>query len=60
LNSGGDKTRKTGHIAASADSDEYGKLYEVTAKLLNYYRKREWDSVMAIIEVGRSAADHFA
>jgi hypothetical protein len=33
-------------------------LYEVTAKMLNYYRKREWDSVMAIIEVGRSAADH--
>jgi adenylate cyclase len=42
-----------------ADSDEYRKLYEVTAKMLSCYRKREWDSVMAIIEVGRSAADHF-
>ncbi len=45
-----------GDVAASA---EYGKLYESTVKMLESYRKREWDSVMAIIESSRAAADHF-
>ena len=43
-------------IAASA---EYGKLYESSVKMLEKYRKREWDSVMAIIEASRGLADHF-
>jgi adenylate cyclase len=28
-------------------------------KMLQSYRKRDWNSVMSIIEAGRSAADHF-
>ena len=43
-------------IAASA---EYGRLYESSVKMLERYRKREWDSVMAIIEASRGLADHF-
>ena len=43
-------------VAASA---EYGKLYESSVKMLEKYRKREWDSVMAIIEASRGLADHF-
>ena len=43
-------------VAASA---EYGKLYESSVKMLETYRKREWDSVMAIIEASRGTADHF-
>jgi adenylate cyclase len=43
-------------VAASA---EYGKLYESSVKMLESYRKREWDSVMAIIEASRGLADHF-
>ncbi len=40
-------------------SGEYRKLYETSVKMLASYRMREWDSVMAIIEASRAAADHF-
>jgi adenylate cyclase len=40
-------------------SGEYGRLYESSVKMLDRYRKREWDSVMAIIESSRGLADHF-
>jgi len=43
-------------VAASA---EYGKLYESSVKMLESYRRREWDSVMAIIEASRGLAHHF-
>ncbi len=42
-----------------AASSEYGELYELSVKMLERYRRREWDSVMAIIEAARTAADHF-
>jgi len=42
-----------------AASGEYGRLYESSVKMLEKYRRREWDSVMAIIEASRAAADHF-
>jgi len=42
-----------------AASSEYGKLYELSLKMLQGYRSREWDSVMAIIDASRSLADHF-
>jgi adenylate cyclase len=43
-------------VAASGD---YGRLYELSLKMLHSYRKREWDSVMAIIESARVPADRF-
>ena len=42
-----------------AGSSEYGKLYELSLKMLKNYRSREWDSVMAIIDASRGLADHF-
>ena len=42
-----------------AASGEYAKLYELSLKMLEKYRSREWDSVMAIIEASRGTADHF-
>jgi adenylate cyclase len=42
-----------------AGSGEYGRLYENSVKMLECYRRREWETVMAIIEASRAAADHF-
>jgi adenylate cyclase len=42
-----------------AGSSEYGKLCELSLKMLQGYRSREWDSVMAIIDASRGLADHF-
>ena len=42
-----------------AESSQFAQLYEMSANLLKEYRRREWDSVMAIIEKCRSMADHF-
>ena len=42
-----------------ASSGDYGRLYELSLKMLQSYRKREWDSVMAIIESARVPADAF-
>ncbi|HZT27891.1 MAG TPA: adenylate/guanylate cyclase domain-containing protein [Pseudolabrys sp.] len=42
-----------------AASSQFEKLYDLSAKMLERYRNREWDSVMAIIEASRGAADYF-
>jgi len=42
-----------------AATSQFEKLYEASVKILERYRRREWDSVMAIIESSRGAADHF-
>ena len=42
-----------------ADTSQYARLYEASVKMLQGYRSREWDFVMAIIESSRAAADHF-
>jgi len=42
-----------------AATSQFEKLYEASVKMLERYRRREWDSVMAIIEASRGAADHF-
>ena len=42
-----------------AATSQFEKLYEASVKMLQGYRSREWDSVMAIIEASRGAADHF-
>jgi len=42
-----------------AASSQFEKLYEASVKILERYRRREWDSVMAIIESSRGAADYF-
>ena len=45
-----------GDVAASS---EYAELYEHSLKMLDRYRNRDWDSVMAIIEKCRGLADRF-
>ena len=42
-----------------AASGEYAKMDELSRKMLESYRRREWDSVMAIIEKCRAGAEHF-
>ena len=42
-----------------AASSQFERLYEASVKMLESYRRREWDSVMAIIEKSRAPADHF-
>jgi adenylate cyclase len=42
-----------------AATSQFEKLYESSVKMLELYRSREWDSVMAIIESSRGVADHF-
>ena len=42
-----------------AATSQFARLYELSAKMLENYRRREWDSVMAIIETSRGAADDF-
>jgi adenylate cyclase len=43
-----------------AASSQFKKLYEASVKMLEHYRRREWDSVMAIIEASREGANHFS
>jgi adenylate cyclase len=42
-----------------AASGEYEKLFELSDKMLERYRSREWNSVMNIIEESRGLAGHF-
>ena len=42
-----------------AASSQFARLYEASVKMLESYRRREWDFVMAIIEKSRAPADHF-
>ncbi len=42
-----------------AATSQFAELYEQSAKMLEGYRRREWDSVMAIIEASRGTANHF-
>ena len=42
-----------------AATSQFAELYEQSAKMLEGYRRREWDFVMAIIEASRGTANHF-